>query len=89
MANGVRIVSGGTDNHLMMTDLRSIDDDLTGKEAAILLEECGVTLNRNSIPFDPRPPFITSGLRMGTPAITTQGWAKRSARPSRISSRGC
>ena len=72
-ANGVRIVSGGTDNHLMMTDLRSIDEELTGKEAAILLEECGVTLNRNSIPFDPRPPFVTSGLRMGTPAITTQG----------------
>lgn len=75
-ANGVRIVSGGTDNHLMMTDLRSIDEDLTGKEAAILLEECGVTLNRNSIPFDPRPPFVTSGLRMGTPAITTQGMAE-------------
>jgi glycine hydroxymethyltransferase len=73
IANGVRIVSGGTDNHLMMTDLRSIDEDLTGKEAAILLEDCGVTLNRNSIPFDPRPPFVTSGLRMGTPAITTQG----------------
>jgi len=60
----------------MMTDLRSIDEDLTGKEAAILLEECGVTLNRNSIPFDPRPPFVTSGLRMGTPAITTQGMAE-------------
>ena len=73
IANGVRIVSGGTDNHLMMTDLRSIDENLTGKEAAILLEDCGVTLNRNSIPFDPRPPFVTSGLRMGTPAITTQG----------------
>jgi glycine hydroxymethyltransferase len=72
-ANGVRVVSGGTDNHLMMIDMRSIDEELTGKEGAILLEELGITTNRNSIPFDPRPPFITSGIRMGTPAITTQG----------------
>ncbi len=73
MANGVRIVSGGTDNHLLMADMRSIDEDLTGKEAAIMLEKIGVTTNRNSIPFDPRKPFITSGVRMGTPAITSQG----------------
>jgi glycine hydroxymethyltransferase len=72
-AAGMRIVSGGTDNHLMLTDLRSIDPDLTGKEAAPLLNEIGITLNRNAIPFDPRPPFVTSGLRIGTPAATTQG----------------
>ncbi|MDH3306528.1 MAG: serine hydroxymethyltransferase [Acidimicrobiia bacterium] len=73
IANGVRVVSGGTDNHLFMVDMRSIDDELTGKEAAVILEEVGVTLNRNAIPNDPRPPFVTSGLRMGTPAATTQG----------------
>ena len=71
--NGVRVVSGGTDNHLMMIDMHSIDEGLTGKEAAVLLESVGITTNRNSIPFDPRPPFVTSGIRMGTPAITTQG----------------
>ena len=71
--NGVRIVSGGTDNHLLLVDMRSIDEDLTGKEAAIMLEGIGITTNRNSIPFDPRKPFITSGVRMGTPAITSQG----------------
>jgi glycine hydroxymethyltransferase len=70
---GARIVSGGTKNHMFLTDLRSIDDDLTGKEAATLLDELGVTLNRNSIPFDPRSPFITSGIRIGTPSVTTAG----------------
>ena len=70
---GMRIVSGGTDNHLMLTDLRSIDEDLTGKEASALLNRLGITLNRNAIPFDPRPPFVTSGLRIGLPAATTQG----------------
>lgn len=70
---GLRVVSGGTDNHMFLTDLRSIDEELTGKEAAILLDGLGITLNRNAIPFDPRPPFVTSGLRMGTPAATTQG----------------
>jgi glycine hydroxymethyltransferase len=70
---GMRVVSGGTDNHLMLTDLRSIDPDLTGKEASPLLNDVGITLNRNAIPFDPRPPFVTSGLRIGTPAATTQG----------------
>jgi glycine hydroxymethyltransferase len=57
----------------MLTDLRSIDEDLTGKEAAPLLNDVGITLNRNAIPFDPRPPFVTSGLRIGLPAATTQG----------------
>ena len=70
---GARIVSGGTDNHMFLTDLRSVDAELTGKEAAELLDQRGVTLNRNSIPFDPRSPFITSGIRIGTPAVTTAG----------------
>ena len=72
-AQGVRVVSGGTDNHLMLLDMRSLDEDLTGKEASALLDSVGVTLNRNGIPFDPRPPYITSGLRIGTPGITTCG----------------
>ncbi|MGH8872525.1 MAG: serine hydroxymethyltransferase [Acidimicrobiia bacterium] len=71
--HGVRVVSGGTDNHLFLVDLRSIDDDLDGKRAARLLDEVGITLNFNTIPFDPRPPFRASGLRIGTPAMTTQG----------------
>ncbi|MCL1599050.1 MAG: serine hydroxymethyltransferase [Actinomycetia bacterium] len=70
---GARIVSGGTENHMFLVDLRSIDEDLTGKEAATLLDSMGVTLNRNAIPFDPRSPFITSGIRIGTPAVTTAG----------------
>ncbi len=70
---GARIVSGGTENHMFLTDLRSIDEDLSGKEAATLLDEMGVTLNRNSIPFDPRSPFVTSGIRIGTPSVTTAG----------------
>ncbi len=77
---GVRVVSGGTDNHLLLLDMRSIDDDLTGKEAATLLDSIGITLNRNGIPFDPRPPFITSGLRIGTPGITTCGMKEKEAR---------
>ncbi len=72
-AEGGRTVSGGTDNHLFLYDLRSLDEDLTGREAALLLDRLGVTLNRNAIPFDPRAPFITSGLRIGTPAVTTCG----------------
>ena len=79
-ARGVRVVSGGTDNHLLLLDMRSIDDDLTGKEAATLLDSIGITLNRNGIPFDPRPPFITSGLRIGTPGITTCGMKETEAR---------
>ncbi|MEX0795120.1 MAG: serine hydroxymethyltransferase [Acidimicrobiia bacterium] len=70
---GVRVVSGGTDNHLFLIDLRSIDEDLTGKDAARLLDEQGITLNFNTIPNDPRPPYRASGLRIGTPAVTTQG----------------
>ncbi len=76
---GVRVVSGGTDNHLMLLDLRSIDEDLTGREASTLLDSIGITLNRNAIPFDPRSPFITSGLRIGTPGITTCGMKEAEA----------
>lgn len=73
IASGARIVSGGTANHMFLTDLRSIDEDLTGKEAATLLDDMGITLNRNAIPFDPRSAFVTSGIRIGTPAVTTAG----------------
>jgi len=70
---GLRIVSGTTENHMFLVDVRSVDDDLTGKEAATLLDNLGITLNRNAIPFDPRSPFVTSGIRIGTPSVTTQG----------------
>ncbi|HEY5888195.1 MAG TPA: serine hydroxymethyltransferase [Acidimicrobiales bacterium] len=70
---GFRLVSGGTENHLMLVDLRSFDGELTGKDAQIVLDRAGVTLNKNTIPDDPRSPFVTSGLRIGTPAVTTQG----------------
>jgi glycine hydroxymethyltransferase len=77
---GVRVVSGGTDNHLFLIDLRSVDEELTGKDAAKLLDRVGVTLNFNTIPYDPRPPFRASGLRIGTPAMTTQGMKEAQAR---------
>jgi len=73
VGEGFRLVSGGTDNHLMLVDLRSFDAELTGKEAQTVLDRAGITLNRNTIPDDPRSPFVTSGLRIGTPAVTTQG----------------
>ncbi len=76
---GVRVVSGGTDNHLFLVDLRSVDEDLNGKDAAKLLDAVGITLNFNTIPFDPRPPFRASGLRIGTPAMTTQGMKEEQA----------
>ena len=68
---GLRLVTGGTDNHLMLVDLNPAD--ITGKDAEHLLESVGVTVNKNQIPFDPRPPLITSGVRIGTPAVTTRG----------------
>jgi len=71
--NGFRLVSGGTDNHLMLIDLRTFDAELTGKEAQAVLDQAGITLNKNTIPDDPRSPFVTSGVRIGTPATTTQG----------------
>jgi glycine hydroxymethyltransferase len=72
-AEGFRLVSGGTDNHLLLVDLRTFDADLTGKEAQTVLDLAGITLNKNTIPDDPRSPFVTSGVRIGTPATTTQG----------------
>jgi glycine hydroxymethyltransferase len=70
---GFRLVSGGSDNHLMLVDLQPFDAELTGKVAQETLDRAGITLNKNQIPNDPRSPFVTSGLRIGTPATTTQG----------------
>jgi glycine hydroxymethyltransferase len=72
-AEGFRLVSGGTDNHMVLIDLRAFDAELTGKEAQEVLDRAGITLNRNTIPDDPRSPFVTSGLRLGTAAQTTAG----------------
>ena len=71
MDRGLRIVSGGTDNHVMSLDVRSLN--ISGKEAEHMLDEIGVTCNKNTIPFDPASPFVTSGVRLGTPAVTTRG----------------
>jgi glycine hydroxymethyltransferase len=71
-ARGLPIVSGGTDNHLVLVDVRPTG--LTGKAADALLGEINVTVNKNTIPFDPQPPFVTSGIRLGTPAMTTRGF---------------
>jgi glycine hydroxymethyltransferase len=70
---GARIVSGGTENHMFLVDVGSIDPELTGKEAGIFLDRMGITLNRNAIPYDTRSPFVTSGIRIGTPAVTSTG----------------
>lgn len=70
--DGFRIVTGGTDNHLLLVDLRS--KNITGKAAQTLLDEVGITANRNTIPFEPLSPFVTSGLRLGSPALTTRGF---------------
>jgi glycine hydroxymethyltransferase len=72
-SHGFRLVSGGTDTHMMVVDLQPFDAELTGKEAQIVLDSAGITLNKNSIPNDPRSPFVTSGVRIGTPSVTTQG----------------
>lgn len=68
---GLNPVSGGTDNHLMLIDLQNVD--ITGKEAEKRLDDIGITCNKNAVPFDPRSPFVTSGIRLGTPAVTTRG----------------
>ena len=73
-ADGFRIVSGGTDNHLMLVDLTS--KNLTGKDAQNILDEVNITANKNTIPFEPRSPFVTSGLRLGSPALTTRGFVE-------------
>jgi glycine hydroxymethyltransferase len=75
---GYRIVSGGTDNHLFLVDL--IDKDITGKDADAALGRANITVNKNAVPNDPRSPFVTSGLRMGTPAITTRGFGEAECR---------
>ncbi|WP_336822809.1 serine hydroxymethyltransferase [Sporosarcina sp. USHLN248] len=72
MAEGVDIVSGGTDNHLLLVNLKSLD--ITGKVAEHVLDEVGITVNKNTIPFDTESPFVTSGIRIGTPAVTTRGF---------------
>ena len=72
-AQGFRLVSGGTENHMVLVDLREFDAELTGKTAQEVLDRAGITTNRNQIPYDPRSPFITSGLRVGTAAQTTAG----------------
>ena len=73
--NGLRIVSGGTDNHLMLVDVKQVG--LTGKEAEKLLDEINITVNKNTIPYDTEKPFVTSGIRLGTPAMTTRGFTKK------------
>jgi len=78
--HGYRITSGGTDNHLMLVDLRTRDADLTGDDAEKWLEAAGIICNKNGVPSDPRPPRITSGVRLGTPAVTTRGFGEAEIR---------
>ncbi|ERI95385.1 glycine hydroxymethyltransferase [Clostridiales bacterium oral taxon 876 str. F0540] len=75
MKRGFKIVSGGTDNHLMLVDLRN--KDITGKEAEHLLDEVGITVNKNTVPFETQSPFVTSGIRIGSAAVTTRGFGER------------
>lgn len=75
MKRGITIVSGGTDNHLMLVDLQNLG--LTGKQAEKMLDEVHITCNKNTIPNDPQSPFVTSGLRLGTPAATTKRFCGR------------
>jgi glycine hydroxymethyltransferase len=72
-SEGFRLVSGGTENHMLLLDLREFDEELTGKVAQEVLDRAGITTNRNTIPDDPRSPFVTSGLRVGSAAETTAG----------------
>ena len=72
--NGFKIVSGGTDTHILLVDLS--DKDITGKEAEEILDLAGITVNKNTVPFETRSPFVTSGIRIGTPALTTRGMAE-------------
>ena len=73
LAEGIFVISGGTDNHLLLVDLRKSHPELTGREAEIALEKAGITVNKNTVPGETRSPFVTSGLRIGTPAVTTRG----------------
>jgi glycine hydroxymethyltransferase len=70
--NGLRLISGGTDNHLVLVDLT--ETGVTGKQAEETLGRVGIVVNRNTVPFDPKPPRTTSGIRLGTPAVTTRGF---------------
>ena len=74
---GFRLVAGGTDNHLLIVDLRTFDEEITGADAQVILDEAGITLNKNTVPDDPRSPFVTSGVRLGTPSTTTQGMTEK------------
>ncbi len=76
VGHGFRLVTGGTDNHLMVVDFRTFDAELTGAVAQTVLDRAGITLNKNTVPDDPRSPFVTSGVRIGTPSTTTQGMAE-------------
>lgn len=73
MEHGVKVITDGTDNHLVLFDAKT-SFDVSGKEAQIRLEDMGITTNKNTVPFDPLPPFVTSGIRIGTPAMTTKGY---------------
>jgi glycine hydroxymethyltransferase len=75
MSQGFRLTSGGTDNHLMLVDLRK--SELTGKVAQEALDKARITVNKNAVPFDTRSPFVTSGIRLGTPAVTTRGMMEK------------
>lgn len=74
-SQGLRLVSGGTDNHLVLLDLKQ--EDINGKEGEALLEEVGIVANKNAVPYDPEPPMVTSGVRLGTPALTTRGMKEK------------
>jgi len=75
IGKGYKLVSGGTDNHLMLVDLRS--KGITGKDAEAALDASGITVNKNTVPFDDKPPAITSGIRIGSPVMTTRGMKER------------
>jgi len=77
-ARGIKVVSGGTDNHLLLLDF--IDRGITGKEVDAALSEAHITVNKNAVPNDPQSPFVTSGIRVGTPAITTRGFGEKEVR---------
>jgi len=75
-AKGYKLASNGTDNHLVLLDLKRSEGELTGKEVALWLETAGIITNKNTVPLDERSPFVTSGVRMGTPALTTRGFGE-------------
>jgi glycine hydroxymethyltransferase len=75
MSRGIDVVTGGTENHIVLVDLRS--KNITGKDLERVLGEVNITVNKNSVPNDPKSPFVTSGVRLGTPAITTRGFKEK------------